>query len=131
MTKGDIEGRKMFGRPVKPLAGFMALLMFTYMIFNISNQGVLKDLWLGDVVSIISGIAACCLLIGWFGRVQKMAEYGLLIASFVYITRASFIFFVVGPSSLDFWEALWTGGLVASAFYLEANDPKNENVKAV
>ena len=44
MTKGDVDGKLIFGRPVKPLGGFMALLMLTYMIFNISNQGVLKDL---------------------------------------------------------------------------------------
>lgn len=128
MTKGDIEGKVVWGRPVKPLAGFMSLLMLVFTVFNILNRGVLEELWLGDIVAVVASIAAVCFWVGWFGRVQKMAEAGLLIAAFAYVTRASFIFFVVGPSNQEFWESLFTGGLVAAAFYLEASDPKNKSL---
>lgn len=128
MTKGDVDGKLIWGRPVKPLAFIMSLLMVVFMIYNILDKGVLTDLWLGDIIAVLAGVAAFCLWFGWFGKGQRMAEVGLLLAGFVYITRASFIFLLDGPGSQAFWESALTGCLVSAAFYLEASDPKNKSL---
>ena len=122
MTKGDVDGKIIWGRPIKPVAGFMSLLMMTLVVYNVLDRGVFGNLWLGDIIAVMAAVSAFCLWYGWVGRAQKMAEAGLLIACIVYIIRAAFVFFLLGPSSEIFWLSLWAGGLVGGAFYLEARD---------
>lgn len=123
MTKGDLDGVTFMNRPVKPLAGFTTLLMLTYMFFHIFNIGDHMPItWLAHIMAIVAGISAFCLWFGWYKRLQQMAEIGLLVACFVYITAAVNFFLVGGFDSEFLWLSLWSGGLVGSAFYLEARD---------
>lgn len=123
MTKGDLDGVEFFHRPVKPLAGFTMLLMLTYMIFNMTQvNDLISSTWLGHAMAIIAGISAFCLGYGWFARIQQMAEIGLLVACFVYITASVNFFLLEGFASEYLWLSFWSAGLVGSAFYLEARD---------
>lgn len=116
--------KMILNRPVKPLSGFMVLLMLTFTIYNIANKGVLSDYWLGSLVAVLAFVSAGLLFVGWVVGSQLMNNLGLLIASFVYIVRAFFVFLLQGPLAESFWLSLWTGCLVGAAFYLEVTEEK-------
>lgn len=122
MTKGDLDGVTILGRPLKPLALQFAGLMCTLMFFNITNKGVFGDLWLGDVVAVMAAVSVAALVAGWVAGSQKMAESGLFLACIVYMTRTAFLLFTQGFGVegvyLGFFAAVGAGG----AYLLETWD---------
>jgi hypothetical protein len=126
MTKGDLDGLRCWGRPIKPVALGLSFLMLTLCISNIANAGVFKELWLGDVVAVIAGASAVTLVAGWVVRSQRMAEWGLLMACVVYIVRASFLFFFAGPGEQGVWLSLGAATIAGGAYLLETTDEQAE-----
>lgn len=122
MTKGDLENKRFLNRPIKPLAFIMMCLMFVIIYFNLVNDGLFYDLWLGDVLALVAAISSASLFFGWFYRIQSMAEAGLLMAGIVYVVGSFFILFLVGPNNENFWQYFLIGVLSLAAFYLEARD---------
>lgn len=92
MTAGDLVGVTVLQRPVKVVALGMTILMLALAWLNLANRDAgLGDSVLGDVVGATALVAAVALLGGWWGRSQRMAEVGLLLAFGVYLARTVFL----------------------------------------
>lgn len=130
MTKGDLDGVSFLGRPVKPIALPAAFLMAVLMVYNIVDAGVLHDLWLGDIVSILAGVSCIMLVLGWIIRSQRLIEFGLLAGCVVYVMRASFVIFVDGFAQ-SFYLSLGAAGLFGGAYFLESWGRQQQHVAAL
>lgn len=122
MTKGDLNGFRVLGRPVKPVAFGLTGLMVTICILNLIDFDHFEDNVLGDFVAVLCAISAGLLIAGWVGKKQWAAEYGLLTAAAVYVIRGSFVGLLYGPSSEGLWLSLWASTIAGGAFLLERLD---------
>ena len=102
MTRGDLEGVTLWGRPIKPVGLGVSVLMGTLMVANFYEVGIFGDTVLAMGIAVLSGIAFVLLVWGWVGRIQRFAEYGLLLAAFTYMARALFAFFTLGVTQSSF-----------------------------
>ena len=121
MTKGDIDGVLVFGRPFKPVAMGFALAMVILVFINVTDTGRLGANWLGDVVAILAGIALVFLIGGWWGRWQRWVEVGLLFTFGTYAIRGFFILFAEGISQ-SIWFSFVFAFIAGGAYMLEVND---------
>ena len=122
MTKGDLDGLLVFGRPVKPLALGMTVLMVALTVQNVFHVGAFGDLILGDVVAALSSVAAVTLFLGWWRSSQRMAELGLLLAATVYVTRSAFLLFIGEPATEGIYLGLGAAVMAGGAYLLERWD---------
>lgn len=122
MTKGDLNGFRVLGRPIKPVAFGLAGLMVTISILNLANLDHFHDNLFGDLIAVMSAVSAGLLIAGWVGKQQWAAEYGLLTAAAVYVIRGSFVGLLYGPSSEGLWLSLWAATIAGGAFLLERLD---------
>lgn len=122
MTKGDLNGFRVLGRQVKPVAFGFTGLMVTICILNLIDFDHFEDNVLGNFVAVLSAISAGLLIAGWVGKKQWAAEYGLLTAAAVYVIRGSFVGLLYGPSSEGLWLSLWAATIAGGAFLLERLD---------
>jgi hypothetical protein len=122
MTRGDVKWRFM-NRPVKPLAFFISMTLFTIYWFNVVLDADLANgAIVGDVVGSFALVGFVALIGGWLSRSQVMAEVGLVIAVFVWVTRSMMILFIVGPEQIGFWLSIAWAGTIAGAYVLESMD---------
>lgn len=122
MTKGDLTGLTVWGRPLKPVALGLTLTMVIVTQANIRglDRGTQPPLsWL---VALMSAAAVVTLLWGWIGRNQKAAEIGLLLVIGTYITRAAFIALESGLGEQAVWFSLATVVIAAGSYALEVDD---------
>lgn len=124
VTKGDLDGVRLFGRPLKPLALGMMMLMVTLTVYNVTHSSAFGELILGDVVAVLAGTAAVTLFLGWLRESQRMAEAGLLLAATVYVTRSAFLLFVGGPVTEGVYLGLGAAVMAGGAFLLESWDER-------
>lgn len=122
MTKGDLNGFRILGRPIKPVAFGLTGLMVTICVLNLIDLDHFEDNVLGDFVAVLCAISAGLLIAGWIGKKQWAAEYGLLTAAAVYVIRGSFVGLLDGLSSEGFWLSLWSATIAGGAFLLERLD---------
>lgn len=127
MTKGDLAGVLVWGRPVKPVALGATWLMATIVGYNLFNQGLFGHLVIGDLVAVLAGSSYVLLMAGWFGRSQWAAEVGLLLACVVYILRGSFAALYVSPRNEGVWLSLGAAIILGGAYLLEHWDEHKEN----
>ena len=125
MTKGDLDGVTVWGRPIKPVALGACVLMLTLVIYNLTDAGVFEDLWLGDVIAVLAGVSLFAMLGGWFGRSQKMAEVGLLLGWVVYVTRGAFAVLYEGFTSEALYLSTGAAVIIGGAYLLESWDHRN------
>lgn len=125
MTKGDLDGVTVWGRPIKPVAAGACILMATLTIYNIIDKGVFGELLLGDVVAVLSGASLGMMMFGWFGRSQTMAEFGLMAGCISYVMRGSFVLFYNGPGAEGVWLSLGAVVILGGAYLLEKWDHRN------
>jgi len=122
VTKGDLDGVQIWGRPIKPVALGLSLLMLTLAVVNITDTGVFEDMLLGDVVAVLAVGSFTALMVGWFARYQIAAEIGLFSASIVYLIRASFAAFTLGIQSETVYLSLGVAVVAGGSFLLERWD---------
>lgn len=122
MTRGDLDGLLIMGRPLKPVALGLSLSMIVLTVFNTSDLGILRDAVIGDVVGIMAAISASCLIAGWVFRSQHMAEAGLFIAGLTMVLRSAFLFALVGIGNIGVWLGVGTAIVALGAFLLERVD---------
>lgn len=124
MTKGDLDGVLFLGRPLKPLALGMAVLMLTLSVYNVLHLSAFGGLFLGDVVAVLAAVAVVTLTVGWYYGSQRMAEAGLLLAATVYVTRSAFLLFVSGPGTEGVYLGLGAAVMAGGAYLLESWDER-------
>jgi len=120
VTKGDIDGWLIFGRPFKPVALGLSLAMLVLVVANIHGTGRLGEGWLGHVIAVVSGFSLFFLMGGWWTRWQVWAEIGLLLACSTYLTRGIFL----GLTDLQdqsMWLSFSSALIAGGAFWLEVN----------
>lgn len=120
MTKGDLT-MTFLNRPIKPVAFGLTITMLIIAQANLrmTDRGVAYPL--SVVLTALATLSAVALLVGWIGRFQRLAEYGLLLVVAVYLTRAAFIFFASGPDQAV-WFSLTTTIIAGGSYFLEASD---------
>jgi hypothetical protein len=120
-TRGDLPRITLFGRAVKPVAFGLTLTMLIIAQANIrmADRGVVYPL--SVVLAVLAILSAVMLTVGWFGRQQRLAEYGLLMVVAVYLTRAVFVFMESGPDQAV-WFSLTTVIIAGGSYFLEASD---------
>jgi hypothetical protein len=122
MTKGDLEGLRLLGRPVKPVALGLMFSMAVLCVFNVTDAGVLGATRIGDVVAIMAGAAVLMLTAGWALRSQPMAEAGLFTAGLTMVLRSTFLFALQGVGNVGVWLGVGTAIIALGAFLLERID---------
>ena len=111
------------GRPVKPLAFFISMTLFTVYWFNVViDSDVAQGAFVGDVVGSMALVGFVALIGGWLSRSQVMAEVGLILAVFVWVTRSAMALMVAGPNYIGVWLSVAWAGTIAGAYILESMD---------
>lgn len=113
---------QILGRPVKPVAAFIACSLVIIAAFAAIDRGVLDGNWAADWLGGAATVGAAFLAAGWIARSQAIVEYGLAIASWVWGTRLLLVWWLQGPSVEGAWlSACWVG-IAAGSYYLERRD---------
>lgn len=122
MSAGDLYHVILFGRPFKPVAFGLAMVMTILVIVNVADTGRLGSNWIGDVVAILAGTSLLALIGGWWAKGQHMAEIGLLLAGSTLVMRGLFVMFTAWPDQSE-WFSFAMAFVAWGAFLLERMDP--------
>ena len=122
MTRGDLAGLTVFGRPLKPVAFGLTLTMIVVTAVNVQgmDRGTIPPL--SHLVAALAAVSVLALAYGWAFGHQKAAEIGLLLVIGTYATRATFIAFASGLTEPAVWFSLSTVVIAAGSYALEVND---------
>jgi hypothetical protein len=121
MTRGDLPGFNVLGRPFKPVALGLALNMLIVAQANFRDMDRGTTPPMSTMLGVMAVIAVTALILGWVLRLQRLAEIGLLVTVFVYATRAVFIQFTGTWDQAVFFSL--AGVIIAGGSYcLEAAD---------
>lgn len=112
------------GRPLKPLAFGMAIAMVVLCLAGLFDTGALDGSLWGDVVALIAAASCTSFMAGWWARNQPMAEAGLLLACWVFTTRAAALLFIGGAGSIAAWLSIASAIIAGGAYVLERTDPR-------
>ena len=123
MSRGDLPGLRIFGRPLKPVAFGLTLAMVIIAQSNFRNADRGTEYPLSVFLGIAAVAAAVTLVVGWVGSRQRIAEVGLLLVVGVYVTRAVFIQ-MTSPWDQAVFFSLSTAIIAAGSFMLEAAEPE-------
>lgn len=118
MTRGELEGLTFLDRPIKPVALGIVVFMITLTVFNLREDGIFG----ATLIALMAFTSTLCLVFGWFGRIQVMAEAGLLIAAVTYVIHAVFALLIVGPTNQTMWLSIGAGIISGGSFLLERWD---------
>ncbi len=130
MTKGDLDKVTFMGRPLKPVALGLTILMITLAVANWTDNGLLGDNILSHILAAIAGLSALLLTAGWIAGKQRIAEIGLLGAAAVNIARSSFLLFTFGPGQQSVWLSLGVTVIAGGAYLLETwDDPERQRAR--
>jgi peptidoglycan/LPS O-acetylase OafA/YrhL len=121
MTKGDVDGITVWGRPFKPVALGLTLTMLVVAQANLRGYDRGTEPPLAYVVAFLAGAAIVCMVYGWIGRSQRAAEAGFLLVVAAYTTRAAFIQ-MSNPWDAAVWFSLASVIIAGGAYMLEATD---------
>lgn len=121
---------KVFGRPVKPVAFSLMLTMLIVAWAAIVNVGVLgASVWADALLVLTTGVAAL-IMVAWVKNSQRLTEWALLAAFFVWGIRFWLVVLVAdNPISEEglYLSVCWM--IVAGGSYLlEKTDPRTRKV---
>lgn len=123
MSKQDIPGLRVLGRPLKPVALGLTLTMVIIAQSNFRGADRGTQYPLSVVLGIAAVAAAVTLLVGWIKGLQKVAEIGLLLVVGVYVARATFIQ-MSSPFDQAVWFSLATVIIAGGSYVLEASEDR-------
>lgn len=121
MSKQDLPGVTFLGRPLKPVAFGLTLMMIIIAQSNFRGADRGTEYPLSVVLGIAAVAAAVTLIIGWATGRQTIAEIGLLTVVCVYVTRAAFIQFST-PWDQAVFFSLSTAIIAGGSYILEASE---------
>lgn len=107
------------GRPVKPVALGLAVLLIGLTVYNALGTGALGDTLLSHAVAVVSAVGAASLIAGWWLRSQLMAEAGMIIAAFVLLARALAFVFMFGFNDRSWLLSLSVAIIAGGSYVLE------------
>jgi hypothetical protein len=116
----------LFGRPIKPVSMVLMFTMFLLSIYSLIDVGVLGTSAWGDIIGAMAFSVACLSILAWFENSQRLSEYALLGAFFIWGFRFWGIILVQG------WNTFFTEGwylsfmwvlLAGGSWLLERADP--------
>lgn len=122
MSRGDLPGKVVWGRSIKPVGLGVAVSMIVLGVFNTMDIGVLQSNRIGDVVAIAAAVSAVLLITAWVIRSQSMTEAGLFIGSMTMLMRSVFLFALYGSGQIGVWLGIGTAIIALGAFMLERSD---------
>jgi len=122
----EIPGVRFAGRPIRPFHLALALSCGFLSALEYVNSTPLSTTGFGDVLGVVAVLAAVLLTVGWWGRSDRAAEWGLLLAAGVWAQRAAAVLLT---DTVTFGTVELTAGLSASwavgaagAYWLERAD---------
>lgn len=119
-----LKGHPMMGRPFRPVALGVTILMLAFVAIPVFNLGEHAREG-GDVINAVFGVVAAAMLsVGWWTSSLRWAERGLAVAMFAYIFRLVHLLLTEGFSdhvSLAFGVTV----IIAGSYVLEANDRRD------
>lgn len=117
---------RVFNRPIKPVALVLMNTMFILGWIGISNNGALGNSFWADFVAVFSFVVAALFVVGFIKVSQKLAEYALIGAFFVWGVRFWALILVRGTETFG-KEAIWLAAcwmlLAGGSWLLERSDP--------
>ena len=115
---------KFLGRPVKPVSLGVAIFMLVFTVFNITDLGVFGTNRYGDIVAIVAAASLTLLVLAWIINSQRLTEYGLLLASTVFVIRGTFLGLTLSWSRQDVYFSLAMFIISAGSYFLERVDSR-------
>jgi xanthine/uracil permease len=116
-----LPGRSILGRPFKPVALGVTILMIGLSVIPVFNLGLYGRDWFDWILSTVSLAAAGLLVTGWWKNDTRWTERGLAVATFVYLAR--FIYLVlIEPLEDSVSLAFGVLVIIAGSYILESND---------
>ena len=115
---------KFLGRPVKPVSLGVAIFMLVFTVFNITDLGVFGTNRYGDIVAIVAASSLTLLVLAWIINSQRLTEYGLLLASTVFVIRGTFLGLTLSWSRQDVYFSLAMFIISAGSYFLERVDSR-------
>jgi hypothetical protein len=120
-----------FGRPVKPVALGLGISMCVIAWAAFTDVGVLDGSRWADLLGLGAFTVAGTLFVAWYKRSQSLAEAGLLMSFFVWVTRFMLVI-LVGNNPIS-QEGLWLSlawvVISGGAYLLERADPNTSPKK--
>jgi xanthine/uracil permease len=121
MPNDVIANRALLGRPFKPVALGVTILMIGLSVIPVFNLGLYGRDWFDWVLSTVSLFAAGLLVTGWWKNDTRWTERGLAVATFVYLAR--FIYLVlVEPLEDSVSLAFGVLIIISGSYIMESND---------
>lgn len=115
-----------FGRPIKPVSLVLMNTMLILGFIALTDKGILGDSEWADVVGLIALGVALLFVLGFYFFSQRMAEWALLGAFFVWSVRLWTIIITQGYDVLTresgFLALMWAL-LAGGSWLLERSDP--------
>jgi hypothetical protein len=124
MTSQDLPGIRVWGRPVKPVAFGLMLLLATLAWSNAANVGLFANNVWGDVVGVLAAVGAVLFAVGWWGRWQTVAEAAFGVATAVLAARAAALFWLDGPTEQSVYLSVSVAVIAGGSLLLERLDPR-------
>jgi len=121
VTSQELPGVAVFGRPLKPVALGLTLTMAIVARANWLGLDRGTQPPLSYVLGVLAAIAAATLVTGWAGRMQRVAEAGLLLVVLTYATRAAFVT-LSNPGDQAAYFSLATVIIAGGSYILETTD---------
>lgn len=112
---------ELWGRPVKPVAAAIAASMSVLALTNALSVGVVEG-FASHVILAAAAAAGTALAGGWIGNSQRMVEWGLLLATGVWVVRTVFVGLTEGWGFYGLYLNMCWVAVAGSTYLLEAID---------
>jgi peptidoglycan/LPS O-acetylase OafA/YrhL len=112
---------RILGRPFKPVALGVTVLMLGLVIIPVFNLGGFGRGVSSGIASCIAAVAAAMLIWGWVRNDLRWTERGLAVACFAYASRLVYLL-LIRPMGDSVMLALGVLIIIAGSYILEAND---------
>jgi hypothetical protein len=109
------------GRPVRPFHFAVFIATAALAATNIDGVGTILTGPASHIVGVVASLAAALLLVGWVTEADRPAEWGLLLAAGVWVSRATFATLVGAGWFAVALSSAWAVG-AGGAYLLERAD---------